>query len=101
ESKPGSKDPSPYGMVRSWIDPRKMVAMRVEKFNKSGRLARRIDTTRVYKDDRKQYIPASLDVRRSGGASVTEIEGSNIRHDVTYTDWDFTAKALNDYRVPR
>jgi hypothetical protein len=101
ESKPGSGDPTPYGKVRSWIDPQKLVVMKVEKYDTSGKLVRSIETTRVYKDERKLYIPASLLVRRSGSGTVTEIEGSNIRRDVEFKDEDFTTKALNDFRLPR
>ncbi|MFK5923396.1 MAG: outer membrane lipoprotein-sorting protein [Verrucomicrobiota bacterium] len=101
ESKPGAKDASPYGRVKSWIDPVKLVAMRVEKYDSAGKLVRRFDTTRVAKDDEKHYVPASLEVRRTGSGTVTEIEGSSIRHDVKFSDKDFTTSALNDFRIPR
>lgn len=101
ESKPGSGDATPYGKVRSWIDPQKLVVMKVEKYDPSGKLVRTIETTRVYKDERRIYIPASLLVRRAGSGTVTEIEGSNIRRDVKFKDQDFTTKALNDFRLPR
>lgn len=101
ESKPGSKDSTPYSKVKSWIDLDRLVALRVEKYDASGKLARKIDTTRVAKDDDKRYIPASLVVRRPDGSTVTEIEGSNIRHDVKFADKDFTTSSLNDFRIPR
>ncbi len=101
ESKPGSGDPTHYGKVKSWIDPQKLVAMKVEKYDGSGKLVRTIETTRVYRDERRMYISASLRIRRSGSGTVTEIEGSNIRRDVEYKDQDFTTKALNDFRLPR
>ena len=47
ESKPGKGDRSIYGRVRSWIDLKRLVPLRVEKYFESGQLARRIDTTRV------------------------------------------------------
>lgn len=101
ESKPGSGDSTVYGKVKTWVDTRRMVAMRVEKYDASGKLLRKIETTRVAKDDNKRYVPASLMVIRVGGGSVTEIEGSSIRHDVKFTDKDFTTESLNDFRVPR
>lgn len=100
ESKPGAKDLTPYSKVRSWIDPRRLVALRVEKYDASGKLARKIDTTRVTKDS-GHYIPASLVIHRPDSNTVTEIEGSNIRHDVKFSDKDFTTSALNDFRLPR
>ena len=45
ESKP--KGGSIYGSVRSWIDTRRMVPMRVEKYSGSGQMVRRIETTKV------------------------------------------------------
>lgn len=101
ESKPGKGDRSSYGRVRSWIDVKRMVPLRVEKYLASGQLARRIDTTRVAKDDTDRPVPASLDVRRPGQNSVTEIEGSNSRHDVTYSDADFTPDALRELANPK
>jgi outer membrane lipoprotein-sorting protein len=86
ESRPG-KDTSIYGKVRSWIDPRRMVTLRVEKYDKSGKLARRIETTQVAKDDTGRNVPAGMTVQ--AGGKTTEIDGANIRHDVTHSDADF------------
>ena len=84
ESSPGAKDVSIYGRVRSWIDPQRLVPLRVEKYDKSGRLVRRIDTTQVSKDDRGHHVPAGMTVR--AGNRSTEIDGVNIRHDVRHED---------------
>ena len=72
ESKPGKSEPSTYASVRSWIDPRRLVPLRVEKYLPSGQMARRIDTTRVATDDKGRSIPADLTVRGSREDSVTE-----------------------------
>jgi hypothetical protein len=94
ESKPGAGQRSTYGRVRSWIDPKRMVPLRIEKYLTSGALARTIVTTRVAKDDTDRPVPASFSVQRAGQASVTELEGSNSRHDVTLSDADFAPEAL-------
>jgi hypothetical protein len=94
ESKPGKGDRSIYGRVRSWIDVKRLVPLRVEKYAESGQLARRIDTTRVAEDDTDRKVAASLMVRRPGQDSITEIEGSKSRHDVSHPDSDFTPEAL-------
>ncbi len=86
ESRPAGN--SPHGKVRSWIDPDKRVVMRVEKHDTSGKLLRTIATTQVAKDDAGRNVPAGMTVTQSGGAA-TEIDGSNIRHDVKLTDADF------------
>ena len=101
ESSPGPKDVSPYGKVRSWIDLRRMVAMRVEKYDRAGRLLRRIETTQVIKDDTGRHLPSELTVSRAGSSTVTGIDGSNIRHDVQYSDQDFTAQALANIQESR
>jgi hypothetical protein len=72
----------------------------VEKYLPSGQLARRIDTTRVATDDKGRPIPADLTVRRLGGDSVTDLDGSRIRHDVAFTDREFTPAGLTEVLAP-
>ena len=98
DSKPGDADHTIYGRVRSWIDPKRYVPMRIEKYLPSGRLARRIETVRVANDDQGHPIPADLVVRAAN--SETDLNGSKIRHDVSYTDEGFTPAALKDLSVP-
>lgn len=100
ESKPGKGDRSTYGSVRTWIDPRRVVPLRVEKYSPSGQVLRRIDTTRVVSDSGRQ-IPANLVVQGARANSTTEFDGSRIRRDVPYTDADFTVEALKDLSTPR
>ncbi len=94
ESKPGGDDRSIYTKVRSWVDTKRMIPLKVEKYLASGQLGRQVTTTRVAKDDTDRPVPASVMVQRPGQTSVTELEGSNSKHDVTFTDSDFTAEAL-------
>ena len=94
ESKPTGSDRSSYSLVRSWVDAKRFVPLRVEKFNRAGQLIRRITTTRVAKDDNRRHVAASFTVQRAGANSVTTLEGSNIKHDVTLQDSDFTPAAL-------
>jgi len=94
ESRPDKQASSIYGSVRSWIDSRRLVPLRVEKYLPSGQLARRIETTRVATDDKGRFIPADLTVRDPRGDSVTDLDGSRIRHDVAYSDRDFTPEGL-------
>ncbi|MEY3896788.1 MAG: hypothetical protein RLZZ214_2308 [Verrucomicrobiota bacterium] len=94
ESKAGNGDHSGYSKVRSWIDTKRMLPLRVEKYSGSGKLVKRIDTTRVAKDDTGKSVAASFSLQRPGQDSITEIEGSNIKHDVTFTAADFTPEAL-------
>jgi len=90
ESKPGKTGISIYAKVRSWIDPQRLVPLRVEKYSASGDLVRRIDTTRVARDERHNPIAASLVVHGPRKDSVTELDGARIDQDVELTDADFT-----------
>ncbi len=101
ESKPGGKGGrSIYGSVRSWIDTRRLVPLRVEKYSTSGQLLRRIDTTRVVAVDGRQ-TPANLSVRRPGQTSATTLDGSKIKHGVIYADREFTPDGFKEITLPR
>jgi hypothetical protein len=99
ESKTGKEEHSIYGSVRSWIDVRRMVPLRVEKYDSSGKLLRRIDTTRVVADSGRQ-IPSYLEVSGARENSSTLLDGSRIRHNVTYSDRDFTIEGLKEIATP-
>lgn len=99
ESKPAKDEHSIYGSVRSWIDVRRMVPLRVEKFDSSGKLVRRIDTTRMVADAGRQ-IPTYLEVSGARADSSTLLDGSRIRHNMTYTDRDFTVEGLKEIATP-
>jgi len=94
ESRPGKADDSGYSQVRSWIDTKLMVTMRVEKYKGSGKLVKRIDTTRVSKGDTGKWFGSSFSLQRPGQNCVTEIEGSNSKHGMTFSAADFTTEAL-------
>ena len=100
ESKPGNGESSSYARVRSWIDPHRLVPLRVEKYSPAGQLARRIETTRVATDDKGRPIPASLTVRGPRADSTTDLDGSRIKHDVSYVDREFTPEGLSEVSVP-
>lgn len=94
ESKPGAGDATPYGKVRSWIDLQRMAPARVEKYDRSGRLVRRIETTQWTKDDIGRSVPASMTVHHAPTGGTTEIEGASLRHDVKLADRDFDPATL-------
>ena len=91
ESRP--KGGSIYGSVRSWIDTRRMVPMRVEKYSGSGQMVRRIETTKVVTDDKRRQIPANLTITGPRGAS-SDLDGSKIKHGVNFADAEFTPEGL-------
>lgn len=100
ESKPGKGGRSIYGSVRSWIDSRRLVPLRVEKYSSSGQMLRRIDTTRVVGIEGRP-TPANLSARRPGQTSVTTLDGSKIKRGVVFTDTEFTPDGLKELTAPR
>jgi hypothetical protein len=101
ESKPGKGQHSIYSSVRSWVDTNRLVPLRVEKFFSQGQPTRRIETTRVSKEDDGRYIPASLRIRGPRNESVTDLEGSRLDTRVTYEERDFTPEALKELKRPK
>lgn len=99
ESKPGSGDSSIYGRVRSWIDPKRFVPLRVEKYLPSGQLARRVETTHVAPDGRR-FLPANLTIRPAQNTSATDLDGSRLQRGVTFKDGEFTVEGLANLAAP-
>lgn len=100
ESKPVKGERSSYASVRTWVDTRRLVPLRIEKYSGPGRVVRRIDTTRVVTDDKGRAIPANLTIRGPRG-SVTDLDGSRIKHRVTFSDAEFTPEGLREVTTPR
>lgn len=97
ESKPGDHSSS-YSSVKTWIDPRRFVPLRIEKYDASGKVIRRINTTRVMLDG-NDSIPANLSVQgRRGG--TTDIDGSRFKRGMPYQDADFTRDGLKQLTPP-
>lgn len=87
--------------VRSWIDMKRMVPMRVEKFLPSGAVVRKIETRNVANDDINRNIPANLTILDVQKGSSTDLEGSKLKHGVTFEDREFTPEGLSMLSAPR
>jgi hypothetical protein len=98
ESKPGKGRSSSYSKVLTWVDPRRLVPLRIEKYGASGKLLRRMNTTRILLDG-GDSIPANLSVQGPRG-TTTEIDGSRIKRGVTYEDIEFTVDGLKQLAAP-
>jgi outer membrane lipoprotein-sorting protein len=101
ESKPGKGSRSSYSKVRTWVDTRRLIPLRIEKYSASGELARRIETSNVVTDDIGRQLPANLTVRDPRKNSTTELDGSRIKHDIRFDDAEFTPEALRQTSIPR
>ena len=98
ESKPGKGHRSSYSSVKTWVDPRRLVPLRIEKYDASGKVVCRINTTRVLLDG-NESLPADLKVY-GPNSTVTEITGSRIKRGVTYPDNEFTPEGLKELAAP-
>ena len=97
ESRAGKGSP----FVRSWIDTRRLVPMKVEKFLPSGKPYRRIVTTQVVSDDMNRNLPAYLAVQDFQKGTTTDLDGSKLKHGVKYDDSEFTPAGLGQVSPPR
>ncbi|WP_395740926.1 outer membrane lipoprotein-sorting protein [Prosthecobacter sp.] len=93
ESKPGKGDRSIYSSVKTWVDTRRLVPMKVEKYVSGGQLARRIDTTRVVTQDGRA-LPANLTVHDVLKGTATELDGSNIKRGMSFEEGTFSPAGL-------
>lgn len=98
ESKPGKGHSSSYSSVKTWVDPRRLVALRIEKYDSSGKVLRRINTVRLLLDG-NDSLPADLKVYGPHDA-VTEISGSSIKRGLTYSGTEFTTEGLKYLIAP-
>jgi outer membrane lipoprotein-sorting protein len=80
--------------VRTWVDTNRLVPLRVEKYNTEGQMMRRIESGRIVTDDIGRHVPAGLTVTDPSEGSSTELEGSKLKHDVTFTADEFTPEGL-------
>jgi len=97
ESRPGNHASS-YASVKTWIDPKRMVPLQIEKYDSSGKVVRRINITRILLDG-GDSLPADLEVSRPGG-SVTHIHGAGIKRGQNFPESEFTAEGLKTLKAP-
>lgn len=101
ESKPGKGQRSNYASVRTWVDTKRLVPLRVEKYNATGQVLRRIDSGRIVTDDIGRQVPTGLTVSDPTKGSSTDLDGSKLKHDVTFTDIEFNSEGLKHLTTPR
>ena len=97
ESKPGKDRASSYASVKTWVDPRRMVPLQIEKYDSSGKVVRRINITRMLLDG-GDSLPADLEVSGPGG-SVTHITGSSIKRGLNFPETEFTEEGLKELKT--
>jgi hypothetical protein len=101
DSRPAKGESATATGVRSWIDTNRMIPLRVEKYDASGKTITRIDTNRVLTDEKGRNLPADMTITNSKTGAVTELEGSKLKHDISYEDADFTPGGLTQMSPPK
>jgi hypothetical protein len=101
ESKPSKGRRSNYAAVRTWVDTKRLVPLRIEKYNVTGQVIRRIDSGRIVTDDIGRHVPTGLSVTDPRTNSVTVLDGSRLKHDVTFTDFEFTPEGIKQTITPQ
>jgi len=96
ESKPGKGSGSSYASVKSWVDARRMIPLRIEKYAAGGQLVSSLETTNVVSTEKDVNVPANLTVRVPKKNAVTMLDGSKIKYDVSYTDREFTQEGMTE-----
>ncbi len=94
--KAASAAPTPYSLVKAWVSPDLLVALRIEQFGLDERLVKRIDLYRVLKIDQRWW-PTLLTVEPAHGRSRTVIEGTEMKSKLRLSDADFT---IGEIRKP-
>lgn len=98
ESKPGGGQSSIYGSVKSWLDLKRNVPLRVEKYSDGGKLVRRIESSRIIRQE-GEFVPATLTVTRPDTESVTVLAGTRSRAAKDLSDADFTEAAMRELKA--
>ncbi len=88
-------------IVRSWVDTRRFVPLRVEKYLSSGAAYRRIETAQIVSDDQNRNLPANLTIYDLKKGTITELDGSKLKHGVKYADSEFTPEGLGQVSAPK
>lgn len=100
ESRPGKGQASSSSVVRSLIDTKRFVPLRIDKYSGSEAV-KRIETTDVVSDDKNRSIPGMMTITDLKTGAVTNLEGAKLKHGVAYGQGDFTAAALTNISPPK
>ncbi|MCB1208911.1 MAG: outer membrane lipoprotein-sorting protein [Verrucomicrobiales bacterium] len=94
ESKP---DASGKGAIcaRSWIDSTRLVTMRLQFFiGGTDKIVKDVETHKVSRGKSGRYLPVSFTVTNHETGASTKVEGVRSDSGLSYTDADFSPKAL-------
>jgi Outer membrane lipoprotein-sorting protein len=89
--KPTRNAATAYSMVKCWISPDLLLPLAVEKYDKAGRLNKRITADRLVQENNR-WVIASATIER--GSSRTTFEGSKSERDLNFSPVEFRPEAV-------
>ena len=92
-----SKNPISDGSlaaVKSWISSSKVVPVKIEKFDKAGRLVSRTTFDRLTKREGGGWVPAAFKVENLLSGTTSEVAFSRGDRDLTFPPEDFTPEGI-------
>jgi len=84
---------SGYSLVRSWISPEKLLPMRMDKFGRDERLAKRVTVQKTTRHD-GIWAPMTTFVQSAGKTRVTTLEISRGERDVEIPVEEFSLQRI-------
>lgn len=93
DSRPPAAARSAYSLVRSWVSPTKLVPLRIEKFGRDDRLAKRFT---VQKTSRREglWVPVTTIVQSPGSSRMTTLDLSRGDRDVEIPVEEFSLERI-------
>jgi hypothetical protein len=89
ESRPPPGAKFAYSLVRSWISPEKLLPLRIEKFGRDERLAKRFTVQKTSRHD-GVWVPMTTFVQSPGSTRLTTLELSRGDRDVEIPAEEFS-----------
>ncbi len=99
ESFPGAGDTTSYGSIRSVIDLKRLVPLRIEKYTPNGKIARLIESLEIVKGEGGRFVPNKVRVASPARGTSTVMEASQLK-EARYRDGQFKPAALLELTMP-
>jgi hypothetical protein len=99
EMRPAPDAVTGYSMVKAWVSPDILLAMKVQFYGRDGKLLKTVTTERVVKQG-SRWVAATLKIIPTGGRTQTVLEGTKAERDLQIPASDFTVDAIKQTVKP-
>jgi outer membrane lipoprotein-sorting protein len=96
DSSPPAGLHSSYSLIRTWVAPAKTLPLRIEKFGRDGRLAKRFIVSKVAKHD-KTWMPVTTVIETPGQTRQTNFEISRGERGIELPLSDFSLDNIRKF----